>query len=181
MKILLFFLLFFSTVTILSGQEKKIRINWEGHKLPESKKNTTDTLSNTYSLTDEIKDIYTTAYNFINNWLGTRYKFGGDSENGIDCSAFVRRLYRAVYNFELPRTCVYQYKLTERIAKECLEFGDLVFFKVKNTSKWHVGFFIGDDKFVHASGNGGSVIISNLNDSLYKRIYLSGGRVKKYG
>jgi lipoprotein Spr len=115
---------------------------------------------------------------FINNWMGVKYVFGGDSRKGIDCSAFVRRLYKSVYGKVLPRTCAYQYKIIKKIKKDCLELGDLIYFRVRGSrSGWHVGVFLGDDKFVHASGRGRSVMISNLNDSFYKRIYLSGGRL----
>lgn len=114
---------------------------------------------------------------FINNWLGVRYVFGGDSRRGIDCSAFTRRLYKSVYNITLPRTCIYQYQLVTKVKKECLELGDLIFFRTKRGSGWHVGVFLGEDKFVHASGRGRNVMISDLNDSFYKRIYLNGGRL----
>lgn len=114
---------------------------------------------------------------FINNWLGVRYVFGGDSRKGIDCSAFVRRLYKSVYDVSLPRTCIYQYQIVKKVKKECLELGDLIFFRTKRGSGWHVGVFLGDDKFVHASGKGRNVMISDLNDSFYKRIYLNGGRL----
>ena len=126
------------------------------------------------------KEIPETEYklkNFINSWMGVRYVFGGDSKKGIDCSAFVRRLYKSVYDVSLPRTCIYQYQIVKKVKKECLELGDLIFFRTKRGSGWHVGVFLGDDKFVHASGKGRNVMISNLNDSFYKRIYLSGGRI----
>ena len=115
---------------------------------------------------------------FIDGWLGVKYVFGGDSRKGIDCSAFSRRLYKSVYGISLPRTCIYQYQTVKKIKKECLELGDLIFFRTKGSgSGWHVGIFLGDDKFVHASGRGRNVMISNLSDSFYKRIYLNGGRL----
>jgi len=115
---------------------------------------------------------------FIDGWLGVKYVFGGDSRKGIDCSAFSRRLYKSVYGISLPRTCIYQYQIVKKIKKECLELGDLIFFRTKGSgSGWHVGVFLGNDRFVHASGKGRNVMISNLNDSFYKRIYLNGGRL----
>jgi lipoprotein Spr len=179
-KVILFFLSVFLFNT--SYSQYKIKINWNRPKpknvsqvQPEKKPVPESTMVETPK--KEIVNTDDKLKSFINNWLGVRYVFGGDSRKGIDCSAFTRRLYKSVYDISLPRTCIYQYQLVTKVKKECLELGDLIFFRVKRGSGWHVGVFLGDDKFVHASGKGRNVMISDLNDSFYKRIYLNGGRL----
>lgn len=185
-KLILFFIFIFGFIS--SYSQYKIRINWNKpvpkQKLavketkPISKKVIPD--SNVI-VSNSIKDTALKCYkpkldSFIDKWLGVKYVFGGDSKKGIDCSAFVRRLYKAVYDKSLPRTCIYQYQIVEKIKKECLEIGDLIFFRTKGGSGWHVGVFLGDGNFVHASGRGKNVMFSNLNEDFYKKIYFSSGR-----
>lgn len=177
MKKLVLFLLLMCSFGYTYSQYK-IKINWNK---PVTKKEISPKpvkRAPTIIKNEEIDTNTTTQLNnFINRWIGVRYVFGGDSKRGIDCSAFVRRLYKSVYGKVLPRTCVYQYKIVEKVTKECLEIGDLIFFRVKGGSGWHVGVFIGENNFVHASGRGRNVMISSLDDDFYKRIYLSGGRL----
>jgi cell wall-associated NlpC family hydrolase len=189
-------ILFFISVFLLNNaySQYKIRINWnrpkpqsvsqvQPKKQPVIENKVVDSTEKIVISEPEIpkKEIIETEdklKKFIDSWMGVKYVFGGDSRKGIDCSAFVRRLYKSVYNVSLPRTCVYQYQLVTKVKKECLELGDLIFFRTKRGgSGWHVGVFLGNDKFVHASGKGRNVMISNLNDSFYKRIYLNGGRL----
>jgi cell wall-associated NlpC family hydrolase len=190
-KLILFFISVFLINTCYS--QYKIRINWnrpkpqsvskvEPKKQPVIENRVVDSSAKMVIIQPEApkKEISETEYklkNFINSWMGVKYVFGGDSRKGIDCSAFVRRLYKSVYDVSLPRTCIYQYQIVKKVKKECLELGDLIFFRTKRGSGWHVGVFLGDDKFVHASGKGRNVMISDLNNSFYKRIYLNGGRL----
>ncbi len=190
-KVILFFISVFLFNT--SYSQYKIKINWnrpkpqsvskvEPKKKPVIENKVVDSPAKMVIIQPEApkKEIPETEYklkNFINSWMGVRYVFGGDSKKGIDCSAFVRRLYKSVYDVSLPRTCIYQYQLVTKVKKECLELGELIFFRTKRGSGWHVGVFLGDDKFVHASSKGINVMISDLNDLFYKRIYLNGGRL----
>jgi len=113
----------------------------------------------------------------IMGWLGTPYFFSGDSRRSIDCSAFIRRVFRNVAEIELPRTSYYQSLLGETIPKEELKFGDLVFFKTRRYAPiTHVGIYLADDLFAHAS-SGKGVTISSLNSSYYKRVFRSGKRI----
>lgn len=117
-------------------------------------------------------------YNFIGNWIGTKYKFGGISKSGIDCSGFTKVLYDSVYNINLPRTASQQYKFTKRISKNKLTCGDLVFFKSPSSiTGWHVGVYLSNDSFIHAANKKSGVKISCLNDLSYKKRYLGAGRV----
>lgn len=120
----------------------------------------------------------TKLYQFVYEWLGTPYRLGGDSKRGIDCSKFSSALYEDVFKTSLGVNSRYQYKETTPISKSELEAGDLVFFKIRSRNITHVGVYLGDDKFAHASSSKG-VMISNLNESYWKRYYYSGGRPKE--
>jgi lipoprotein Spr len=115
-------------------------------------------------------------YTFIEEWYGTPYRFGGTGKNGIDCSAFTRQLYGEVYNLGLLRTSIEQFSNTLFIPKEELKEGDLVFFKIHSKRISHVGVYLYDGKFVHASVSQG-VVISDLSDSYWVRYYAGAGRV----
>lgn len=116
-------------------------------------------------------------YSFIEEWYGTPYRMGGTSKSGIDCSAFVRALYEKVYSTGIDRTSRDQFAASIRLKdKEELQEGDLVFFKIKTRRISHVGVYLANGKFVHASSSRG-VVISDLNDSYWVRYYAGGGRI----
>ena len=117
----------------------------------------------------------TTLYNFIDKWWATRYRYGGTDKYGIDCSAFTGKILSTIYGVALPRTAAEQYKTAEKIAKENLKEGDLVFFNTRGGVS-HVGFYLGDNYFVHSSVAAG-VTISSLKDDYYSRKFIAGGRV----
>jgi lipoprotein Spr len=111
----------------------------------------------------------------IDHWWGTRYCYGGDDENCIDCSAFTQRLLHNVYGVDVPRTAHEQYEFSTHIDDKDLQEGDLVFFKTGRHIS-HVGLYIGNYKFVNASTSSG-VTISDFNDSYWSRKYAGAGRV----
>jgi len=118
----------------------------------------------------------TTLYQFIETWYGTRYRMGGTTKRGIDCSAFTDSLLSAVYALSLPRTAREQYKSCEHISKDDLLEGDLVFFKIhKGVS--HVGVYLANGRFVHSSVSQG-VMISTLSDNYFSRRFIGAGRVQ---
>ena len=113
----------------------------------------------------------------IMEWLGTRYRFGGTTKRGIDCSAFTRTVYRDVTGVELPRTAYYQYQVGQAIERDNLEFGDLVYFRTRSYAPiTHVGIYIADDIFAHAS-SGKGVTFSSLESSYYARKYKGARRL----
>jgi cell wall-associated NlpC family hydrolase len=121
-------------------------------------------------------------YGFIDDWLGIPYQWGGMNERGIDCSAFVQRLYKEVYDIHIPRTSLEQY-YTEWVElyrnTSYLNEGDLVFFKTMNNNNavTHVGFYLQNGYFVNASSSKG-VSIAKLNDPYWKVKYRACGRLK---
>jgi murein DD-endopeptidase / murein LD-carboxypeptidase len=114
----------------------------------------------------------------IDSWLGTPYKYGGMSKSGIDCSGFTLNVYKESCNIKLNRSAADQVNNVYLIDKDKLKFGDLVFFKISGNKVSHVGIYINDSKFVHASTKKG-VTISDLNDAYYKKYFYKGGKIKK--
>jgi cell wall-associated NlpC family hydrolase len=118
-------------------------------------------------------------YQFIDDWYGTKYVFGGTGRKGIDCSALTQRLYKYVYGIDMVRTSILQFRSSTYIAaKENLKEGDLVFFRIHGGSAVsHVGVYLGNNYFVHASSSKG-VMISSLSENYWVKYYVGGGRVK---
>jgi len=115
----------------------------------------------------------------IIKYLNTPYKFGGHSKYGIDCSAFTQSVYNKALSISLERSARQQYHEGEVVDnKSDLEFGDLVFFNTRRRVKpGHVGIYIGDHLFAHASSSNG-VIVSSLNNSYYAQRYMGARRIK---
>ena len=115
----------------------------------------------------------------IDDWYGTPYRYGGSSKNGIDCSAFSRTLFNDVYNTALPRTAEEQYDYCDHIKKGQLKQGDLVFFHTTGGGRiTHVGVYLQNGKFVHASTSSG-VMISDMDESYWRKAYRAAGRIPK--
>lgn len=110
--------------------------------------------------------------------IKTPYKYGGTTENGIDCSAFTQRVYGNALKIQLLRSARDQYTMGEVVdSREDLKFGDLVFFDTRRRARpGHVGIYLGDNFFVHASSKLG-VTVSSLNQDYYNRKYMGGRRV----
>jgi len=102
-------------------------------------------------------------------WKGTPYRFGGMSKRGIDCSGFVALGFKDKFGITLPRTTDEQRSIGQSVSKSQLREGDLVFFKTGWSTR-HVGIYIGNHQFLHASTSQG-VMISSLNNSYWKQKY----------
>jgi murein DD-endopeptidase / murein LD-carboxypeptidase len=111
----------------------------------------------------------------VNSALGTAYKTGGTTTNGFDCSGFTRYVY-AKLGITLPHQSGSQFKMGTAVEKSELIPGDLVFFNTTGQGVSHVGVYVGDGKFAHASSSRG-VTISKLSDSYYVSRYVGAKRI----
>ncbi len=114
----------------------------------------------------------------IIKYLDTPYKYGGNTKRGIDCSAFTKSVYEKALSVELERNARQQYHEGEVISgRDDLQFGDLVFFNTRRRVRpGHVGIYIGDHLFAHASSSNG-VTVSSLEDTYYSKRYMGARRI----
>ena len=115
-------------------------------------------------------------YAFINDWYGVPYKYVGKNKQGIDCSAFTIELYKNVFNKDLTGTSASIADGCKVISKSKLSEGDLVFFKIESENITHIGVYLQNNKFVHASTKKG-VMIDDLDEPYYKKYFFKGGRI----
>jgi cell wall-associated NlpC family hydrolase len=108
-------------------------------------------------------------------WKGTRHKMGGNGSRGIDCSGFVKAIYRNAFNIDLPRTTKDQVKQGKPVAFRELQPGDLVFFKPPTYAR-HVGVFLSQSEFVHASKTKG-VTVSRIDARYWGKYYWTARRI----
>ena len=116
-------------------------------------------------------------YRFIDNWIGVPYRNGGMDKKGVDCSAFTSLLTNEIYNKQLPRTARLMAEDVKRKFEKDLKEGDLVFFDFDGKKFSHVGVYLHNNKFVHASTSKG-VIISDLKDQWYYKYFSRAGSIK---
>lgn len=110
----------------------------------------------------------------IDDLLGIKYKYGGTTEKGFDCSGFTGYVFEQL-GIELPRSSRDQAKIGTKVAKKELRKGDLVFFNTNGKSISHVGIYIGNGKMAHSSTSHGTTI-ANLNDKYYAKSYVTARR-----
>jgi len=114
----------------------------------------------------------------IDHWWGTKYCLGGSTEQCTDCSGFTQNLMRDVYAITIPRTAQEQYNSSMHVKTNELQQGDLVFFQNSGHNISHVGLYVANNKFVHASVSNG-VMISDLNETYWKQRYKGAGTLFK--
>lgn len=124
--------------------------------------------------TDNVKMLKKTAYGF----LGTRYRFGGSSRNGLDCSAFVQKVFHEL-EVSLPRSAREQFEIGNRVAPGDLQKGDLVFFRTYASYPSHVGIYLGDNRMIHASSRDRRVVVSSINTPYYRARFIGAKRIGK--
>ncbi len=147
---------------------------------PPEKRESAPVIMEVYS--EKIEPIKTNdIVTFAKSQLGVPYRYGGIDSNGFDCSGFVYFVHKEGLNRKSPRTSRDQSKYGDKINKNKLQKGDLVFFDT--SSKGHVnhsGIYIGDGKFIHSSsGKRRGVIISPLDSGFYQRNYKWARRIEQ--
>lgn len=112
----------------------------------------------------------------VDEWYGVRYRTGGNTKTGVDCSGFTVAVYAALYGFALPRVSREQYRISRKISTTELQEGDLVFFNTNGRGVSHVGVYLGNNKFIHASVSRG-VMVNGLFEPYYLKRYVGAGRI----
>lgn len=126
-------------------------------------------------LPDQISNVM--LYRFIDEWYGVRYRMGGTSKKGVDCSAFVQNLYQYVFGVNILRTAGLQYNSSQYIKNPAdLKEGDLVFFRINTSRISHVGVYLRNNFFVHSACSKG-VSIASLSSSYWSKYFAGGGRI----
>ncbi|TAL59318.1 MAG: glycoside hydrolase [Bacteroidetes bacterium] len=116
-------------------------------------------------------------YSFIDDWYGVPYRFGGKTKKGVDCSGFSSVLFREIYGKELSGSSLSLYNQCRLIPKGELQEGDLVFFKIDSKEISHVGVYLQNNKFVHATTKAG-VMIDGMEEEYYRKYFFGAGRLK---
>ena len=116
-------------------------------------------------------------YEFIADWYGTPYKYGGCDRKGTDCSCLTINLYSQVYKKTLPRSADDMMKACDKLSASKVNEGELVFFKIESKRVTHVGVYLKNNKFIHASTKKG-VMISDLNEPYFKKYFYTFGKFR---
>lgn len=115
----------------------------------------------------------------IRSYQGVPYLWAGDTKRGMDCSGFTMKVFQESSNYTLPHNAAAQYKLGSKVNIRQLKIGDLVFFRdIESKGVSHVGIYVGNDKFAHASLSKG-VVYSSMNQEYYRKRYVSARRILK--
>ncbi|GIW47748.1 MAG: peptidoglycan endopeptidase LytF [Deltaproteobacteria bacterium] len=123
-------------------------------------------------------DIRSAIISVAKRFLGAPYKFGGTSVlKGIDCSAFVNKVF-SFFDVELPRTARDIYKVGKDVDRSELTMGDLVFFRTYAQYPSHVGIYIGDSEFIHASSRAKRVTIDSIDFPYYRKRFIGAKRIE---
>lgn len=112
----------------------------------------------------------------VDEWYGVRYRSGGNTKSGVDCSGFTLAVYTAVYGLAIPRVSREQYRTSRKISTTELQEGDLVFFNTTGRGVSHVGVYLGNNKFIHASVSRG-VMVNDLFENYYLKRFVGAGRI----
>ena len=123
---------------------------------------------------NDVKDMNQEIMDFYVEWKHVKYRFGGNSKKGIDCSAFTQRIYKEKFDIKIPRSTRTQVKVGKEVKRSELELGDLIFFKTGKIDR-HVGVYMGNGDFMHASIKG--VKFSKVDKPFYKKAYWTSRRI----
>jgi lipoprotein Spr len=112
----------------------------------------------------------------VDSWYGVHYRTGGNGKTGIDCSGFTVAVYLAAYGINLPRVSREQYRISRKISTTELQEGDLLFFNTRGSGVSHVGVYLGNNKFIHATVSKG-VMVNDLFENYYVKRFIGAGRI----
>ncbi|MDF2438463.1 MAG: glycoside hydrolase [Bacteroidota bacterium] len=179
----------FTFATILSscrshkGAQKETQSSAAGNKNTEISGNAAGSKKITAKYSDllavpenQIDNI--SLYNFIDEWYGVPYKYGGKNKSGIDCSNFTSTLYKTIYNKSISGSSSSIFNQCNPVSRNELREGDLLFFKIENDQISHIGVYLKNNRFVHATTKKG-VMIDDLNNPYYKKYFFKAGRTAK--
>jgi cell wall-associated NlpC family hydrolase len=111
---------------------------------------------------------------------GVRYKYGGNSpETGFDCSGFVRYVYQQATSLSLPHNALAISRLGQKVEKDELKPGDLVFFNTLKSAFSHVGIYLGNNRFIHSPSSGGKVKIESMQEGYWAKRYNGAQRIEQ--
>ncbi|MGA9120947.1 MAG: C40 family peptidase [Bacteroidota bacterium] len=153
---------------IAREDDRKVDLTTEANYLAHSHRTVTDDTPPGLSRDKLLLDIV--------SFLKVPYRYGGSTRDGIDCSAFTSLMYASAVGLSLPRSASEQYRVGSRVTKSELRFGDLVFFRTLGRRVSHVGIFLENDIFAHASVSEG-VTFSSLESKYYKQRYVGARRI----
>jgi lipoprotein Spr len=179
---------FLDNVAVLPGEVKLAGVKVAAPPVAETepKKNVGTAYDAALSLPNKYANLLGVAPTSLTNlqllaqmekWFGTQYCFGGSTDSCIDCSSFTQVILRDVYNVKIPRNSQQQFDASTKIETENLKEGDLVFFNTVSASMiiTHVGVYVCNNKFVHASTSKG-VTINDLSEKYFAKAYRGAGR-----
>lgn len=110
------------------------------------------------------------------NYLSIPYRFGGSSRRGIDCSSFVQQVFREL-DVQLPRSAREQFRVGEKVEREQMQKGDLLFFRTYARFPSHVGIYLGDGKMIHASSRSRRVVVTSIDHPYYRKRFIGAKRI----
>ncbi len=162
----------FKIILILSSIAVFFSCSQKQHKF-EIIDNNKQTISD--SKTSDVNTVKNMILKEFKKWEGTPHKMGGNSKRGIDCSGFVHHIYTKLFNLNVPRTTRQFFTTGTVINRLQLKPGDLVAFRPHSYPR-HVGIYIGNNKFIHASTTKG-VMMSNLGNPYWEKYYVMSRRI----
>lgn len=166
----------YSSVSYASAKPSFIRNATSTAPAPVSEQPESTTMRTLKQIRDTTSEITENALDLI----GIRYKRGGTSiENGLDCSGFVRLVFKKANEAELPRTAKEMSQEGESVEKTDLKPGDLVFFNTMKRSFSHVGIYLGENKFIHSPRAGGKVRVESMSLAYWKKRFNGARRISE--
>ena len=170
-------------ITACSPHKKLASAKNKNNTSPESPANNTTSSTGIQTKYSALLDVKKTEiqnislYALIDEWYGTAYKYGGCDKNGIDCSNFAAILYQEIYRKKIQGSSASIFNQCHPISKEELQEGDLVFFKINSHTISHIGVYLQNNRFIHATTQKG-VMINDLNEPYYLKHFYKAGRLK---